>query len=146
METARRTRRDSQAQTRAELIAAAREVFLARGFHAATLEEIAERAGYTKGAVYSNFAGKDDLFRAPFSALLDVRRYQIAQEADGLHVRIVLRDPERRDLLEQIRAAIAGELEAAGAAPVAVRVEPVDEIERDSGHAAKVKLVTSALD
>ena len=64
MATARRTRRDSQARTRAELIAAAREVFLARGFHAATLEEIAERAGYTKGAVYSNFAGKDDLFLA----------------------------------------------------------------------------------
>jgi AcrR family transcriptional regulator len=64
MATAGRTRRDSQARTRADLIAAAREVFLARGFHAATLEEIAERAGYTKGAVYSNFAGKDDLFLA----------------------------------------------------------------------------------
>jgi AcrR family transcriptional regulator len=64
MATARRTRRDSQARTRAELIAAAREVFLARSFHAATLEEIAERAGYTKGAVYSNFVGKDDLFLA----------------------------------------------------------------------------------
>lgn len=64
MATARRTRRDSQARTRADLLAAARRVFLARGFHAATLEEIAERAGYTKGAVYSNFAGKDDLFLA----------------------------------------------------------------------------------
>jgi AcrR family transcriptional regulator len=64
MATARRTRRDSQAQTRADLIAAAREVFLARGFHAASLDEIAELAGYTKGAVYSNFAGKDDLFLA----------------------------------------------------------------------------------
>ena len=64
MATARRTRRDSQARTRADLIGAAREVFLARGFHAATLDEIAERAGYTKGAVYSNFTGKDDLFLA----------------------------------------------------------------------------------
>jgi len=64
METARRTRRDRQAQTRANLIAAAREVFLARGFHTASLDEIAELAGYTKGAVYSNFAGKDDLFLA----------------------------------------------------------------------------------
>jgi AcrR family transcriptional regulator len=62
--TARRTRRDSQAQTRADLLAAARQVFLRRGFHAATLDEIAELAGYTKGAVYSNFAGKDDLFLA----------------------------------------------------------------------------------
>ena len=68
MVTARRTRRDTQAQTRADLIAAARDVFLARGFHAATLDEIAERAGYTKGAVYSNFAGKDDLFLALLAA------------------------------------------------------------------------------
>jgi AcrR family transcriptional regulator len=39
-------------------------VFLHRGFHAASLDEIAEEAGYTKGAVYSNFASKDDLFLA----------------------------------------------------------------------------------
>ena len=64
METVRRTRSDTKAQTRSDLIAAARQVFLARGFHQATLDEIAEQAGYTKGAVYSNFAGKDDLFLA----------------------------------------------------------------------------------
>ena len=62
MATVRRSRSDTQARTRADLIAAARVVFLERGFHQATLDEIAERAGYTKGAVYSNFAGKDDLF------------------------------------------------------------------------------------
>jgi len=60
----RRSRSESKVRTRADLIAAARDVFLARGFHAATLDEIAEQAGYTKGAVYSNFAGKDDLFIA----------------------------------------------------------------------------------
>jgi AcrR family transcriptional regulator len=60
----RRTRSDSKVRTRTDLLAAAREVFLKRGFHAATLDEIAEEAGYTKGAVYSNFAGKDDLFLA----------------------------------------------------------------------------------
>ena len=60
----RRTRSDNKVRTRDGLIAAAREVFLERGFHPATLDEIAERAGYTKGAVYSNFAGKDDLFLA----------------------------------------------------------------------------------
>lgn len=64
MATARLTRTDSKARTRSELIAAARRVFMKRGFHAASLEEIAEEAGYTKGAVYSNFAGKDDLFLA----------------------------------------------------------------------------------
>jgi AcrR family transcriptional regulator len=46
------------------LVDAARTVFLRRGFHGASLDEIAEEAGYTKGAVYSNFEGKDALFLA----------------------------------------------------------------------------------
>jgi AcrR family transcriptional regulator len=64
METTRETRVERKARTRAKLLAAARRVFLRRGFHAASLDEIAEEAGYTKGAVYSNFRGKDDLFLA----------------------------------------------------------------------------------
>ena len=62
--TARLTRVESQARTRDGLVAAARRLFLECGFHRATLEGIAEEAGYSKGAVYSNFAGKDDLFLA----------------------------------------------------------------------------------
>ncbi len=57
-------RAERKERTRAELVEVAREVFLRRGFHGASLDEIAERAGYTKGAVYSNFDGKDDLFLA----------------------------------------------------------------------------------
>ena len=57
-------RAERKAQTRSELLAAARQVFVRQGFHAATLDEIADEAGYTKGAVYSNFRGKDDLFLA----------------------------------------------------------------------------------
>jgi AcrR family transcriptional regulator len=64
MAATRVSRIESKARTRDDLIAAARGVFLERGFHPATLEEISEAAGYTKGAVYSNFAGKDDLFLA----------------------------------------------------------------------------------
>jgi AcrR family transcriptional regulator len=64
MVTARTTRIERKARTRADLLAAARHVFLRRGFHVASLDEIAEEAGYTKGAVYSNFRGKDDLFLA----------------------------------------------------------------------------------
>ena len=37
-----------------------------RGFHASSVDEVAERAGYTKGAVYSNFASKEDLFFAVY--------------------------------------------------------------------------------
>jgi AcrR family transcriptional regulator len=39
-----------------------------RGFHGASVDDIAEAAGYTKGAVYSNFAGKDDLYLALLDA------------------------------------------------------------------------------
>ena len=61
-------RQERREQTRSELVAAARSVFLRRGFHAASLDEIAAEAGFTKGAVYSNFAGKDELFVAVLGA------------------------------------------------------------------------------
>ncbi len=46
------------------LIAAATEVFAQRGYEGASLEEIAETGGFTRGAIYKNFAGKEDLFFA----------------------------------------------------------------------------------
>jgi AcrR family transcriptional regulator len=64
----RLTRAERQQQTRAELLAAAQRVFLRDGFHGASLTEIAEEAGYTFGAVYSNFQNKDDLFLAVMDA------------------------------------------------------------------------------
>lgn len=51
-------------RTRARLIAAALEVVLEKGFVGAGLDEIAARAGMTKGAIYANFAGKADLMFA----------------------------------------------------------------------------------
>jgi AcrR family transcriptional regulator len=62
------SRVERQAQTRTDLIAAARKVFLRSGFHGASLEEIAQEAGYTKGAVYSNFEDKDALYLAVLDA------------------------------------------------------------------------------
>ncbi len=59
----RRSRREERKEeTRAELIAAAAKVFAERGFHAASLDQIAAEAGYTTGAIYGHFSGKDDLF------------------------------------------------------------------------------------
>jgi AcrR family transcriptional regulator len=58
----RLTRQERQAKTRQALLEAAAAVFAERGFTAASLEEIAERAGYTRGAIYANFADKDELF------------------------------------------------------------------------------------
>ncbi|MGW6376777.1 TetR/AcrR family transcriptional regulator [Rhodococcus sp. NPDC055112] len=58
---ARMTRSESQAKTRADLIATARDLFLADGYAATSLEKVAEEAGYSKGAVYSNFRNKNEL-------------------------------------------------------------------------------------
>ncbi len=60
----RLTREEKKARTRAHLIDAAAAVFARRGYVAASLDEVAEEAGLTKGAVYSNFDSKEDLFQA----------------------------------------------------------------------------------
>jgi len=60
----RRVARAEGRDARQELLSAAADVFAERGFHDASIDEIAERAGYSKGAVYWHFASKDDLFLA----------------------------------------------------------------------------------
>lgn len=76
----RLSRSERQTQTRAQLLEAAQRVFLRKGFHGASLDEIAEEAGYTTGAVYSNFSGKDDLFLAVLDAEAR-RRFPLHTEA-----------------------------------------------------------------
>ncbi len=58
------TRVEAQAQTRSELLAAAARVFERQGYAAASVAGIAEEAGFSHGAVYSNFESKEDLFLA----------------------------------------------------------------------------------
>ena len=53
------------------MLAAASEVFAEQGFQASTIEQICERANYTRGAFYSNFESKDDLFMALFEIHAD---------------------------------------------------------------------------
>lgn len=65
------SRRDRQRQTRDAIVFAAREAFAEGGYHAANLEAIARRAGFSKGAVYSNFAGKAELFLAVIDANIE---------------------------------------------------------------------------
>lgn len=65
----RLTQSQRRAQTRSRVLDAAATVFAQRGFSASTVDEIAEAAGVSKGAVYYSFASKDDLFLA----LLDER-------------------------------------------------------------------------
>lgn len=58
---ARLTRAQSQARTRELLVATARRMFLTDGYHATSLDRVADTAGFSKGAVYSNFRNKDEL-------------------------------------------------------------------------------------
>ena len=58
----RLTRAAMQRQTRQRLLDSAQEIFARHGFVGASVDEIAEHAGYSKGAVYSNFKGKEALF------------------------------------------------------------------------------------
>src|SRR5918996_342747 len=58
------TRREKQELTRERLLDAAARVFARRGYGQASVEEIAAEAGFTTGAVYSNFSGKEELFLA----------------------------------------------------------------------------------
>jgi AcrR family transcriptional regulator len=61
------------------LLAAARRVFLARGYHAATLEQIADEAGFSKGVVYSRFASKADMFLALLAERIEERAAENAR-------------------------------------------------------------------
>jgi AcrR family transcriptional regulator len=58
----RLTRKEKQAETRERLLEAAERVFLRRGLAGSSVEEIAGEAGFTRGAFYSNFESKDQLF------------------------------------------------------------------------------------
>src|SRR5919112_1271195 len=62
----RLTRAEKRERTYEELILAAEKLFIEKGFHATSVDEIALEAGYTKGAVYSNFESKEDLFFAVY--------------------------------------------------------------------------------
>lgn len=62
--TQRLSRAEQRERTRQRLIDAAEYVFASRGIGAASIEEIAEHAGYTRGAFYSNFDSKDDVVHA----------------------------------------------------------------------------------
>lgn len=63
----RLSRKEAKARTRALLLDAAAKVFAHNGYAGASVDDVAEEAGFSTGALYSNFAGKEDLFLALFS-------------------------------------------------------------------------------
>jgi AcrR family transcriptional regulator len=99
----RLTRAERQAQTRQELLDAAARVFVKRGFTGSSIEEISAEAGYSRGAFYSNFNSKEELF----VELLQQRVY--ARYAKM--VETGLSDPEHVPSLEEY-AEILGKMQA----------------------------------
>jgi AcrR family transcriptional regulator len=92
MARTRLTRAESREQTRRRLLEAAARVFRRRGYRGASVEAIAAEAGYTVGAVYSNFEGKDDLVLA----LLEEQIGEITE-------RVVAAAGEAKDAIEKLR-------------------------------------------
>lgn len=78
------SRAEQAERNRALVLDAARRVFLARGYHGATLEQIAEEAGFSKGVVYSQFHSKADLFLALLEARISERAAENARVAGSL--------------------------------------------------------------
>jgi AcrR family transcriptional regulator len=74
--------RPTRAQTRARLLQAAGEVFAERGYDRASLDDVAAAAGLTKGAVYSSFSSKDELFYALMAERIDERLGLVAEAVD----------------------------------------------------------------
>lgn len=67
MSKKRLTREEMKQQTRKKLIEVATKLFAMKGFYETSVDEVAEKAGFSKGAVYSNFGSKEDLFLAVFT-------------------------------------------------------------------------------
>lgn len=80
MRQRRLTRQESRLITRAALIDAAEKVFLREGFEHASVEQITEAAGFSRGAFYSNFSDKDELALA----VIDKRRREVARALRAL--------------------------------------------------------------
>lgn len=74
----RPTQEERKAKTRERLLDSAERVCRKRGYHAASVEEIAGRAGYSTGAVYAHFHGKDDLVLAVVERRLERQAAEIA--------------------------------------------------------------------
>jgi AcrR family transcriptional regulator len=87
----RLNREERKAQTRERLIDAAAQVFAQRGVEAATLDEVAAAAGYTKGAVYSNFASKTDLLIALLERRIESQSAEYSQRFEGQDIDSVAR-------------------------------------------------------
>jgi AcrR family transcriptional regulator len=113
----RLTRKEKQAQTRSCLMKSAAKVFARRGLQSASIDEVAEDAGYTKGAFYANFKNKEELFLAMLDERFAERLEEMeavlssdadmedqAQQAGGDFTRYLTADPEWQRLFSEFPA------------------------------------------
>jgi AcrR family transcriptional regulator len=77
------TRAQQQRQTHEQLLKAGWSVFMRRGFLAATVEEIVAEAGYTRGALYKHFGGKEGLWLAITDATAEEHLLHLADRLDN---------------------------------------------------------------
>lgn len=88
---ARLTRSETQARTRADLLATARDLFLTDGYAKTSMERVAEEAGYSKGAVYSNFRTKSALCLEVLELIHETKFAEagaLLESGDGLEERL----------------------------------------------------------
>ena len=90
----RSRREERKEETRSELIAAAAKLFARHGYHGVGLEQIAREAGFSTGAIYWHFAGKQDLFLALYEEWVARRVREIRAGSS-----------EQSNLVERARAA-----------------------------------------
>src|SRR4051812_12227792 len=94
----RQRTRPTREQTRDRLLTAASSVFAERGYDGASLDHVAAAAGLTKGAVYSNFGSKEDLF------------YALMQQRIGERLDLVAKAAGQHQTIDQIGADVGGGL------------------------------------
>jgi AcrR family transcriptional regulator len=78
------TRKESHAQTRERLVATAHRLFLSDGYNATSLDKVATTAGFSKGAVYSNFSTKHELGLAVLDVIHRERAQSLADAVSGV--------------------------------------------------------------
>jgi AcrR family transcriptional regulator len=129
----RLTRDENTAVTKRRLLRAARQVILERGFHGATLEVVAERAGFTKGAVYSRFDSKADLYFALLEELNEERTLSIEESIAGAQ--------SRDEVVEALKRWFSGHRVKGNASPTLVLVEFWSWAARDPALRARASAV-----
>ncbi|WP_406031499.1 TetR/AcrR family transcriptional regulator [Nocardioides sp. NBC_00163] len=78
------TRKESHAQTRERLVTTAHRLFLSDGYNATSLDKVATTAGFSKGAVYSNFSTKHELGLAVLDVIHRERAQSLADAVSGV--------------------------------------------------------------